>query len=111
MIELAVELAGDHARIMAAEPKGIVHDGVDLHLAGSVRHIIKVALGIRLYEIDGRRNDLVLDGLHANRHLNRPRSAEHMTGCAFGGTDGDFARRISKNCLDRLCFTDVTLWR
>ena len=94
---------------MAAEAEGVVDDGVHRHLARGVWHIIEVTFGIGSLQIDGRRHDAVLDGQGARGHLHRTGRAQHVAGCAFGGTDDELARMVAKNRLYRLRFADVTL--
>src|SRR5580692_9382399 len=72
-------LRGDGG-VMAAEPERVVQDGIDGHFAGRVRHIIQITFRIRMLVIDGGRHDVGLDGLRADRHLNRARRAQHVAG-------------------------------
>ena len=40
------EFLGRNAGVVAAEAEGVVHDGIDLHLARGVGHVIQIALRI-----------------------------------------------------------------
>ena len=92
---------------MAAEAERVVDDGVHRHLARGVWHIVQITFGIGILQVDGWRDDAVLDSEGARGHLHRAGGAEHVAGCAFGGTDGELARVVAENGLDGLRFRDV----
>jgi hypothetical protein len=50
---------------VAADAEGVVHDGVDLRLARLVRDVVEVSFRVGLLEVDGGRDDFLLDGLDA----------------------------------------------
>ena len=82
---------------MAAEAEGVIEDGVDLHFAGFVRGVIQVARGIGVIQIDGGRNDAVLDRLDADDAFDRAGGAEHVAQSTLGGGDDQFFRVIREN--------------
>ena len=71
------------ARVVTAEAEGVVDDGVHLHFARNVGHIIQIAFRIGHLIIDGRRGNAVLDGQRAGGHFHRAGRAEHVTGRAL----------------------------
>jgi len=99
------------ARVVTAEAEGVVDDGVHLHFARNVGHIIQITFRIGILKIDGRRDDPVLDCKGAGGHFDRARRAEHVAGRALGGADGNFFRVVAENGLDGLRFADVALRR
>lgn len=105
------KLARHNRRVMPAEPERIIDHRVDRQFPRCIRHIIQIAFGIGLLVIDRRRNDVRLDGLGADGHFHRAGRAEHVTGRALGGADGQFPRVITENRFDRLRFADVALRR
>ncbi len=68
-------------------------------------HVVEVALGIGIVEIDRGRHDLVLQRFDANGHFDRAGRAEHVAGGALGGTDRKFLRVLAEDGLDGLRFS------
>ena len=64
---------------MAAESEGIAEAESDLGFLSLVGGVVQVALGIRVVQVDGRRNDTVLDSQDGGNGLYRTGSSEHMT--------------------------------
>src|SRR5262245_61540259 len=62
----AHKLPGNNRGVVSAEPERVVHNRVNRQLARRVWHVIEVTLRVRLFEIDGRRDDIGLDGLDAD---------------------------------------------
>src|SRR5438132_79931 len=54
----------DERDVRAAEAEGVGERGVHLHAPRLVRHVVEVAGGIRLVEVDGGRNDAVSERQH-----------------------------------------------
>ena len=96
---------------MAAEAEGVVDDDVHRHFTRGIRHIVQITFGVGGLQVDRWRNNAVLDGERARGHFHRAGGAEHVAGCAFGGTDGELARVVAENGLDGLRFRDVPDWR
>src|SRR5262249_31486062 len=96
--------------IMAAKAERVTDDTIHFHLAGCIRHVVQIALGIGDDLIDGRRNGVSFDGLCTNGHLDRAGRAEHMTGRAFGRTDRQFSGVLAEDRLDSLSFSNIALW-
>ena len=86
--------------IAAAEAERIAGRNIDAPMAGDVRYIVKVAVGIRIFVIDGRRQDVVADGQAAGGDLGGPTRALQMTQRGFGGADRQFVGAVAKNFLD-----------
>ena len=89
-------------RVVTTEAEGVVNDGVHRHLARGVRDVIQIALGVGILQIDGRRDDAVFDGENAHGGFHRAGGAEHVAGCALGGTHDEFLRVVAENGFDRL---------
>jgi len=96
---------------VAAEAEGVVDDGVHLHFARGVRHVIQITFGIGILQVDGRRDETVFDGQRARGHFHRAGGAEHVAGRALGGTDSEFLCVVAKNGFDGLRFAEVALRR
>jgi len=107
----AQELLSDNACVVATETKRVIYDSVDLGLPRLVGYVIQVALWIGKFKIDGRWNNVLLDGFRANDRFNGAGGAEHVTGSALGGTDSQFASVLTKYGFNGLGFGDVTLRR
>lgn len=90
--ELLVERLEEERGVVPAESKGIAQHIAHLGLAGFIRHAIEVALGIGIFEIDGGRDDAVLDRHGAGGEFHTTGGTEQMAGDGFRGTDGDFLR-------------------
>src|SRR5205823_2735702 len=103
------KFSGDQTGIVAAKTKRVIDGGVDFNLASSMRHVVEIAFGVGEIEIDGGRHGLFFDGLDANGHLDGAGRSEHVSGGAFGGTDGHMAGMFAKNSLDGLGFAHITL--
>ena len=93
---------------MAAEPERVVQEGVDLHRAGRVRHVVQITGRIRVLQIDGRRSDLGLEGLAAQERFDTTRRTEHVSGRSLGGTNGQLPGIVSEDPLDGLGLTNIT---
>ena len=64
---------------MPAEAKGIAQGHFDLHFAGLVGHVVQVTLGIRVVEIDRRRQELVADGEYRENGFYNACSAQQVS--------------------------------
>jgi len=95
---------------VAAEAEGVVDDHVHRHFPRGVRHVIQVAFGIGILQVDGRGNDAVFDGQRARGHFHRAGGAEHVAGGAFGGAYDQPLGVVAENGFDGLRFADVALW-
>src|SRR5262245_21812954 len=62
--------AADHdAAVVSAEAEAVGDRPADTHLAGGVRHVIQVALGVGRTVVDRRVNDAVLDRQRCGNQL------------------------------------------
>lgn len=94
---------------MSAETEGIVQNGGNRAFASCLGHVIEVALGIGLVQIDGWGDDAGFDGFQAGDHFDGSGTAEEVTGHGFGGTDPDFTSVIAEDGFDGLGFADIAL--
>src|SRR5579864_8700990 len=69
----------DQRRVGAAESKGIRELVLYFRLARHIGNVIQVALGVRLLEIDGRRQNLILQRQDADSCFQAAGSAEQMS--------------------------------
>ena len=105
------EFLSNETGVVAAEPEGVVGDGVDLHFARLVGNVVQVAVGVGGIVVDGWRHDVGLERLAADGHLHRAGGPEHMAGGTFCGADGEAASVVPEDGLDGLCLADVALRR
>ena len=73
-------LADGDGRVVTAEPEGVIQRHPDFALAGFVRDVIQVALGVGFIEIDGRRGNVITNRKDAENSLDRSGSAQQMSG-------------------------------
>ena len=74
-----LETTEEDCRVGAAKTEGIRHGHVDSFLYGLVGYVIQVAGWIAGIEIDGWRNDAMVDCKKGEYGLDRPSAAEKMT--------------------------------
>src|SRR5262245_1320774 len=79
------DLAERHDGIVPAEPERVRHGEPNIHLAGLVRDVVEVAVGVRGLVVDRGRHDAAVDGQHARRALDGSRSPEHVPRHRLGG--------------------------
>lgn len=66
---------------------------------GGVGHIIQIAVGVCVFEVDGRRNVAVLHRQEADGGFDGARSAERVAVHRLGGADGNVFRRFPRAVL------------
>src|SRR5579859_5792550 len=74
----------------AAKPEGIRKRVIHGGLAGDVRNVVKIAVGIRLFLVDSGRKDLIAQRQNADAVLENARAAEKVAGHGLGRTDRQF---------------------
>ena len=92
---------------MAAEAEAVFQDAAELPLAGFVGHVIQIALGIGVVQIDRGRHDLVLEGERARHKLHAARCSEQMTELALRAGDDEILRMGPEHVFDRGGFSDI----
>ena len=98
-----------NARVMPAKTEGVIDDGVDLHLARGVGHVVQVAFAGRAPVIDGRRHDAVLDGQAQALISTAPAAPSMWPVAPLVELTASFLRVLAKDGLDGLGFADVAL--
>src|SRR5579862_4301148 len=84
-----LELADDHAGVVAAEAERVVDRDIDVRLARLVRHVVEIALGILELVVDRRRQHALVHGEGREERLDRAGAAEAVAGRALRARDGD----------------------
>ena len=87
-----------------APPNPKVFDSTlrDRDPARRVRHVVQVALGVGVLEVDRRRDDAVLDREHGGDRLDAAGRAEQVPGHRLGRADRDAPGVLAEDRLDRL---------
>src|SRR5579875_2573662 len=99
----------DHERrVMAAESEGVGDGHLDARGTCLVGHVVQVAFWVRMIEVDGGRDDAMLDGQNAGRGLHRPRSPEEMGMHGLGRADRQPMGMRTEHLLDGLGLGYVT---
>lgn len=95
---------------MSSESKGIIHDGLDLLLPGFLGDVVEIAIGVRVFEVNGGGEDVGFECFKADSHFHGAGGPEQMAEAGFGGADGDFFGMSPQNGFDGLGFADIALW-
>src|SRR5215831_3753747 len=90
-----------------AKSKGIRERIFNRRFASVIGHVIKIALGIGLLEVNGGRQCLVAQRQHANAGLQSTRAAKQVAGHGFRRTHRHFPSTLAENALERARFNDV----
>ena len=90
------------------KPNPLTMCDVDLHLAGDVGHIVEIAPGIGIGQIDGWRNDAVADRKDAGDCGNATGRAEQVPEHRLVRRGGQLVGVIAEGRLDGVGFGDVT---
>jgi hypothetical protein len=69
------------------KPKELLRAAFTLAGRGGVRHDVHIDLGVEVFDVDGGRHDLILDGLNAGDEFNAAGGAEQVTGHRLGAGD------------------------
>jgi hypothetical protein len=76
---IPLETAEGKARILASHPDGVRQRYADRGASCDVRHVVEVALRVRILEINGRVQNLVANREHGGHRLERAGRAHHVT--------------------------------
>src|SRR5919201_4087894 len=98
----ALETAEGQHGVLPAEPEGVRHCEPDVHLARLVRDVIEVALGVRMFVVDGGGDDAVADGERADRALQCAGRTQQVPGHRLRGRDRDLVRPVAESFLEEL---------
>src|SRR5271155_2228110 len=90
----------DDTGVNTAETEAVGENAVHAHVAAGVGDVVQVALGIRLRQVKGWRQGIVLQGQATNRDFDRSRRAERMGMKRLGGADGDLMGAGAESLLD-----------
>ena len=83
--DLVLVLPEHHDGVVAPEAQRIGHCSSDPSAVALVRHVVQVALRIRVVQVAGGREELVLHGLHRHDGLYSTRSPQQVAGDGLGG--------------------------
>lgn len=93
--------------VRATEAEGIGNRNVDLHVAGDIRNIVKIALGILIEDVDRGWSNLVTYGQGGKYRFDPASSPQQVTGHGFGRADCNLLGIVAEETLDRLRFGHV----
>src|SRR5438093_12205190 len=80
----------EHQRAVgAAKTKRIFHGDIDSHIACRIRTVVKIALGILIENVDGRRRQLLVYRQHGEYRLQSAGAAQQVAGHRYGEIDAD----------------------
>src|SRR5207245_2569488 len=94
-------LAKDERRVRAAEAEGVRQRDLDVLLARLVRHVVEVAVRIRRFVVDRRRQDAVVQCEHGRDRLHAAGGAEEVARHRLRGRDGEPPGVLAEDALDR----------
>jgi hypothetical protein len=72
---------------VSSESEGIIHDGLDLLLPRFLGDVVEVAIGVRVFEVNGGGEDVGFECLKADGHFHGAGGPEKMAEARFGGAD------------------------
>lgn len=101
------ELPEAYAGIMPAETERIGESEGEVRLDGLVGRIVEVALGVGAVEVDGRRNDPLLEGEDRRDGFRRACGAEHVAVHRLSRTDVALVREVAEGDLDGVGLSHV----
>jgi len=91
-----------------AKAERVAQGGIDCCGAGGVGHVVQIALRVGRVQIDGGREQSVLDRQDTYGSLDCARAAEQVTELRFAAADGQAVGVLTEDLLDRLCFGNIT---
>src|SRR4029077_6672238 len=104
---LAPELLEQQRGIVPAEAEGVRKRQLDVELAGALRDVIEVALGIRVLEVDGRGRAPLFDRFHRDDRLDGSGGPQQVAHHRLGRADRNPVGRLPEDVLHRQRFCDV----
>src|SRR5713226_3127842 len=93
----AFPAAEDQGGVSAAEAEGIREHIFDRSFARDVGDVIEVADRVKIFVIDGRRQDLVVQRQDADTGFEAARAAQQVTGHGLGGAYGHLLGAVSEH--------------
>ena len=80
---------------------------LDLRSAANFRNVIKIAVGIGLFQVDGGRNLVVLHGNQSSGDTRGATGALRVSNLGFQPRHRNFIRMVAQCQLERACFDAV----
>src|SRR5207302_9416724 len=109
-IELLFIALKNQTGIMPTKAHRIGHSDVNRALARDIGYVIQITSGIRVVQVNGRRNDACLNGHDGNHPFDRTSRPECVSGHRLGGANGQAVGVVAEKGLDGLCFRPVIEW-
>src|SRR5438105_9799575 len=91
-ILVVVKAFEDDAGVLATETERVGHRDLDLVATWFIRHVVQIALRVRMFQVDGRVNDPVVDAEDRGNRFDRSGGTEQMADHRLGARDGDLLR-------------------
>ena len=86
---------------MAAEAEAVAEGGGELRGARGVRDDVHIDLGVEVFDVDGRGDDLIAQGEDAGGEFDAAGGSEEVPGHGFGaGDEQALLRVVAKGALD-----------
>ena len=85
---------------MTTETEGVGKHDIDVSGTTDVRDVIEIATLFGVFEINGRRDNAVVDGESGSYSFDPTGTAEEVSSHRFGGTDSDFIGVIAEGFFD-----------
>src|SRR5690606_17176902 len=99
--------AEDEGGVLPAETEGIAQDPVHGHGTRLPGHVVQIAGGILLIQVDGGRDHIVPNGEDAGDGLHGAGGPQQVADHGLGGADGQLIGMLAENRLDGLGLADV----
>ena len=93
--------------VLPAEGKRIRHGDIQFLFTGNMGNIVQVAGGVRVIQVDGWRDDIVIQRLDADDRLQGTGRTDGMTRHGLCGTHRHLKGTITENGFYRLGFDGV----
>ena len=97
---LACRIDLEQRGVGAAEPERVRERVGDVGLARHLRHVVEIAVDVRVVEVDGGRQELMMDGEDRDAGLEPARGAEQVPGHRLGRRDRHLVGVIAEDALD-----------
>src|SRR5438046_922924 len=95
-----IQLAHHQPTIMPAKAEAVSDGPADAHLAGGIRHVIKVASGIGSFVISRRMDHAVPNGQGGDDHSDSTAGSQGMADHALGAVDGQAPGLVAEDLFD-----------
>src|SRR6266404_1189660 len=112
LVETKTELLAGPAlenqrRVGAAKSEGVRERVFDGSFARFVGDVVQIASRVRRFLVNGRRQDLIAQGQHADPRLQAARSPQQMPGHRFRRTHGNLLGSLTENSLQGYRFEAI----